>query len=299
LQQHTPLDFASQTSAPTNPSPATSANTSLILNSLDFQKNTGYQQNKPTLFNRLPKCDSNSPINLIFQFIFDNTSQPNSLEIIQKILAAKKENASLIARSLELATKFLENIHDSNILDKRKVLRSLEFLLTFLSCFFSNSSNNKNISIIQASKLFPFTLQFRLAHYMQNLYGCGLEQESNIRSGYYKFVNFLLNVEDRFRNYISSDRLANNLLERLNLRFNGFLVNFLDMDWELYDWKFLNESKIIGYLNKNSISTIPITNYTNNGTQTASDVLEEAFSFNKEEFEKKLKKNQGMSKSGN
>jgi len=131
---------------------------------------------------------------------------------------------------------------------------------------------------------------------MQNLYGCGLEEESHVRNGYYKLVNLLLSVEVKFRSYISSDRLANNLLERLHLRLNAFLVNFLDMDWELYDWKFVGESNIVGYLMRNSISTMPIVSYTNEAGQSGSDVLEEAFSLDRDEFVKKFNKKQGISK---
>ncbi len=295
MQQHTPSASTSAASAPADPPSTPSANTSLQRQTSTNHQPTNHAK-RPPLFTRLPKCDANSSVSLVFQFIFDNTNHPNSLEKCKEILAGKKANASLIAKSLSLATKLLENMTDASILDKRKVLRSLEFLLTFLSCFFSNSSNNSSASRSQAVRLFPATLQFRLVHYMQNLYGCGLEEESHVRNGYYKLVNLLLSVEVKFRSYISSDRLANNLLERLHLRLNAFLVNFLDMDWELYDWKFVSESNIVGYLMRNSISTMPIVSYTNEAGQSGSDVLEEAFSLDRDEFVKKFNKKQGISK---
>ena len=189
----------------------------------------------------------------------------------------------MIYTNLELATKFLGCIGQTstnNILDKRKVQKSLEGLLTFLSCFFGNNFEFKP---------YPHTLQFKLIHYLQNLYGCGLEEESKIRNSYYKFVNLLLSIDGKLRGYIGSDRTGqnNDLLEWLHMRVNCFLINFLEMDWELYDWKFLSDSNI-GYLMRNTLGTMPIAHYVNDKSQSSCEVLEEAFSLSREVFDKRL-----------
>lgn len=293
LQQHIP-SFTSQPTGSTATTPT--SNTTPVIPNLQGQTSSHfykqysiYKTKKLAFFSRLPKYNGPNSFNLLFQFIFDN--ELNDLDKIQQILAAKKANALLIARNFELANKFLENATDSTILDKRKVLRSLEFLLTFLSNFFGSCD---------VPSLCPTTLRYKPVHYLQNLYGCGLDEESAVRSAYYKFVGLILGLESKFRAYILTDRVANSLMDRLNIRMNCLVVNFLNVDWELYDWKFLNDVNLIGYLVKNIMNNMPIANYLSEKGQTSSQVLEEAFSLSKEDFDRKFSQKTGpISKSGN
>ena len=144
----------------------------IINNNKHSQHSTAYSKSskKPPLFTRLPKCDANSSFSLVFQFIFeDNEKYRSNLAKIQEILAAKKSRASIISKNLELTSKFLEtmtfNESSSQILDKLKVLRSLEFLLTFLGSFFGGINNNNDSRNYFGPQ--PATLKFKIIHYLQ------------------------------------------------------------------------------------------------------------------------------------
>lgn len=182
-----------------------------------------------------------------------------------------------------MAIKFLENVTDSNIIDRRKVQRSLEFILTLLGSFFDDNSKKEH-------GLSPPALKFKIIHYLQNLYGCGLEMENLVRTSYYKFINLLFSVENKFHCYLLNDKVGNALLERLNMRMNCLILNFLNVQWEIYDWKFLSDCNLIGYLLKNSINSMPIRQYTNERNQTPTQVLEDVFKLSREDFNKNFGK---------
>ena len=169
-----------------------------------------------------------------------------------------------------MVIKFLENVTDSNIIDRRKVQRSLEFILTLLGSFFDDNSYKKQSLRLES-------LKFKNTHYLQNLYGCGLEVENSLRTSFYKFVNLLLSIENKFHCYLLNDKVGNSMLERLNMRMNCLILNFLNVDWEIYDWKFINDSNVLGYLLKNSVNSMPIRPYTNEKNQTPTQVLEDVF----------------------
>lgn len=242
---------------------------------------------KLPFLSRLSNSTSTKNINLVFEFILDNQSL-DTLEIINQVLDTKRTNASLIAKNFELAIKFLENSTDSNILDKRKVLRSLEFILTFLSSFFNAESGPSTPSVA------PAVLKFKCVHYLQNLYGCGLEMENQVRNWHYKFIQLILDLDAKFRAYIVSDRASNNFLERLNFRMNCFAVNFLDCDWEIYDWSFVSDANLIGYLLKNVLDNVSIVEHVDESmSDSTSQILEEAFSLNRADFNRKFGKLNG------
>jgi hypothetical protein len=243
-------------------------------------KNKNKMSSSIPLLNRLPKFDSLPTLNLIYEFIFDQ--QINNLENIQTILNYKLENAILISDNFDLATQFLENILAKNQIEinSDKFLNILEYLLTFLSNFFDKTSIDQS-----GSKLgkFPPTLQFNSNHFLQNLYGCGLEQEKNVRNSYFKFLSLILSIDDTNKLIIDSNQ-SNSLLERLKLRLDCFTISLLNIDWDLFDLKFLENFKIISYLLRSSFYSMPIRHFKCEKNQTNSEILEEVFKLSKETF---------------
>lgn len=71
---------------------------SIISNIQSKQKQCSVYRKKLPILNRLPKCDGNQSVSMIFEFIFDN--QVKSLDEIEKILAWKSLHALLIIRYL-------------------------------------------------------------------------------------------------------------------------------------------------------------------------------------------------------
>ena len=86
---------------------------------------------------------------------------------------------------------------------------------------------------------------------------------------------------------------SNTLVDRLKLRLSCFTVNWLNIDWDLFDLKFLDEFNIIGYLLKTSFNSMPIRYFKCEKNQTNSQVLEETFKLSRETFNLNNNNNNG------
>ena len=226
---------------------------------------------KTSLFNRLPKCDPHTAYNLLFEFIFDKCT--HNLDKLEAILSLKHRNAELVRKNFVLATTFLANATDEK---NTKAVRSMEFVLTLLSSFFANGGSTMSCQ--------PPSLKLNCVHYLQNLYGCGVELEVLVRAAYYEFVRALLRIDKRLREVCLNEDKSSPLIERLRLRMSCFIVNFVDIDWELFDWKFVLDTNLTGYLLRNAFNAMPIRNFVNEKNQTTSQVLEEVFKMSREDF---------------
>ena len=136
---------------------------------------------KLPFLDRMPSSGGETNFHLVFEFLLGDEQALEPLDKIAQVLSAKRLTASLTARNFELAVKFIGECTESLVLDRRKVLRSLEFMLTFLGSFFDAGPVLPSVS--------PAVLRFRSVHYLQNLYGCGLELEKQVRTSFYRYNN--------------------------------------------------------------------------------------------------------------
>jgi hypothetical protein len=278
--------------------------------------------NKKKKGSRYPKYELVPAFNVVFDFIFDKNI--NNLEFITSILNLKRSFALLITKNLNLAARFL-SIFISAPHDRKK--NTLECLLTYLSNFFSapsslqfsssytlkpatsssSSSNlsassnnatasNKNLPNTKGIISFPPTLQFGTVHYLQNLYACGIKVEQEVQNAYFKLLTLLINYSNSLKKPLMSmaaemkaDELNQKILmENLIIRFDCFLISFLDIDWETNDLKFIHDLNVIAYLVKNASKCMPIDYYKSETSLTPSQVLEDIFRLSKEKFNESI-----------
>jgi len=278
--------------------------------------------NKKKKGSRCPKYELVPAFNVVFDFIFDKNI--NNLELITSILNLKRSFALLITKNLKLASKFL-SIFLSAPHDRKK--NTLECLLTYLSNFFSASSSlqfsssytlkpttstnsssnlsnsnntatasNKNLPNTKGVFSFPPTLQFGTVHYLQNLYACGIKVEQEVQNAYFKLLTLLINYSNSLKNpsmsmaaELKTDEMNQKILmENLIIRFDCFLISFLDIDWETNDLKFVHDLNVIAYLVKNASKCMPIDYYKSESGLTPSQVLEDIFRLSKEKFNESI-----------
>lgn len=233
----------------------------------------------------LPKIESKLT-NLIYKFIFDQDIL--RVDSLEQILIIKKQNSELAHKNFDIASKFIQNLIQSCVNDQFKY----ELVLLFLSSFFSTNSSTKftkfDSSSVkdQANAFFPSNLRPIMIHYLQNLYGCGLEKELLVQKSFYNFVEILLNFSKQFdKEYY---QLSKNDKDRY-IRLKCFVTCLLDIDWELKDLKFVTDLNLYGYLAKNMIISMPICEYKDERQLTPSDILEDFFDLSKEKFEQVVK----------
>ena len=242
---------------------------------------------------------------MVFDFIFDKNI--NNLEQISKILITKRSLALLTTKNFNLAANFLSNFlrskhhSDASVYTKKT---NLEYVLTFLSSFFAASSSlqfscsfspkfGSNFKSKQSVFSFPPTLQFNAVHYLQNLYACGLHVELEVQKSYFKFLTILLDYTNSLKQAPVAeldccDLETKTLIDNLMIRFDCFVISFLDIDWELNDLKFVRDSNIIAYLIKNASKCMPIDYFKSDKGLTPSQVLEDTFRLSKEKFNESL-----------
>ena len=185
---------------------------------------------------RLPKSDSYPAMTLVLEFLFDK--HIDNLDFLDSILKTKSDNANMICRNLELTTKYLKSLYN-----EAECVQNLENILLFLSSFFGyRSVNDKPEPKLIA---FPPSLKHQTVHYMQSLYGCGTLVESELQRAYYEHLEFLVkfNCGD-----VNSTNTDNAIIDRLKTRLKAFQTCLIDVDWQVYDWKFVNDLRLIGKL---------------------------------------------------
>ena len=186
----------------------------------------------PTM--RLPKYDAYPTFNLIIEFIFDKLI---NLKLITKILNLKKENAKSISEAFKIGKEYLE-IN----LDQPAKTHQLECVLTFLSCFFNLKPQQYGI------------------HYLQNLYGCGLNLEKLVRESYYEFLKLIFNFIKVYQVNHENGTITPYELD-IYIRLNSYLLHLFNIDWELYDWKFILDIKLENFLIKNCYLNLTLTKH--------------------------------------
>ena len=271
---------------------------------------------------RYPKYELVASFNVVFDFIFDkNITSP---EQVTRMLNVKRSLAIFTAKNLDLATKFLESIlgkefASSEPQTSQKLKFNLEYLLVFLSSFFTSSSSNllhssssynsrasqspssannsahpvaastnKSGSSSRGAFSFPPTLQFGTVHYLQNLYACGIATERQVQKAYFSFVSLLLDYANSIKSPQTNATKNDTLVENLIIRYDCFLVSFLDIDWETSDLRFVRDANVIGYLIKNASKCMPIDFYKSDAGLTPSQVLEDIFRLSREKFNESL-----------
>ena len=101
-------------------------------------------------------------------------------------------------------------------------------------------------------------------------------------------MRVLVGLDVRLGAYIAADRLGNASLERLATRMRCFVVGFVAAEWEIYDWGFVGEANLVGYWLRGLLESVPVVGWCGEGGRAASQVLEEAFSLSRSEFERRL-----------
>ena len=244
---------------------------------------------------RLPKSESKIT-NLIFQFLFDEDIL--KIDSLEQILNYKKQNSDLVHQNFEIASNFLQNSIQSDINYQLKN----EFVLLFLSSFFSTNSNSKYTkldSFIDQTKAYFQTNQRPvMTHYLQNLYGCGIENEALVQKSFYKLITILVDFSKSLdKEYYVLSKVDKDSLIRLKC----FVSCFLNIDWELKDLEFIKNLHLYDNLVKNMVISMPICEYQDEKQSTPSEILEDFFDFSKEKFEQlvnktKIKENNNISK---
>ena len=202
---------------------------------------------------RYPKYELVPTFNVVFDFIFDKNI--NNLELITSILNLKRSLALLVTKNLDLASSFLSIFLSSpNENMENRTKSTLEYVLTYLSSFFSstsspqclssynlknatnsttpNSNSNTNVlpntippNNVKGMFSFPPTLQFGTVHYLQNLYACGITVEHEVQTSYFKFLTLLLNYSTYLKKpAISIEVDQKNLIENFLIFFFSFIV---------------------------------------------------------------------------
>ena len=185
---------------------------------------------------RLPKNDAYPTFNLIIEFIFDKLI---NLKLISKILNHKKQNAKSIAESFKIAKEYLEINLEQHQPAKTQ---QLECVLTFLSSFFNLKPQQYGI------------------HYLQNLYGCGLNLEKLVREAYYEFLKLIFNFIKIYQVNHENGTITPFQLD-IYIRIESYLLHLFNIDWELYDWKFLYDIKLEDFLIKNCYLNLSLTKH--------------------------------------
>ena len=208
---------------------------------------------------KLPKNDAYPTFNLIIEFIFDKLI---NLKLITKILNHKRENAKSISEAFKIAKEYLEINIDH---PEKKTQMQLECLLTFLSCFFNLKPQQYGI------------------HYLQNLYGCGLNLEKLVRESYYEFLKLIFNFIKTYQVNHENGTLTPYELD-IYIRLESYLLHFFNIDWELYDWKFILDIKLETFLIKNCYLNLSLTKHEYDANDPNSkkpmEILENIFEIN-------------------
>lgn len=176
----------------------------------------------------LPKCSSHPLYSLVFEFVFDDLDRSdlaNELNILNRLLDLKRNNAELLCENIDLLRSHVENdlVKEAGE-DHFDVRQNLETLLVLLSSFFSTKSGGQFRESAEARKsassqfqnlqsstkkttkpnidltvLFPPSLQFKPNYYMDSFFACGLDIEHRLRQAYYDLVKCLLNYSKSLR----------------------------------------------------------------------------------------------------
>ena len=243
-----------------------------------------------------PKSDLYESYNLVFDFIFQTNLA--CLDFVTSIVHMKHISACQINANFSLALTHLENILKQDSVGLTANSKSkIECLLIFLANFFSSSSSlltilasknqqnfapHSSVKALKAKINFPPMLKFNLTHYTEHLYACGLACEQQMKICYFAFVKLILDFSASLKKQQADADSS------LSTCLDCYLTSLLDIDWELFDMHFLDESNIVDFLLENACRLMPIKHYNDRAGKTNSRVLEDAFDLSKQTFQAML-----------